>query len=791
MQKNVVRSGYSRAVEFILIALVFLLPLALYTGTADAIYIKQAIFNLGAVALLAVWIVQSVREKNALINASELNLPILALFVWNSIVFLLSPYKYAGLRAMLQFAGYIILYLTLTTGFRMDKGMSRLLSVALAAAALTCVYGMLQRFGIDPVKWDISRMLSFMGNPTYFAAYLAILLSLALNLFLNAGSSIRRFTLGSLTVLMFLCLLLTYTRAAWLGIGVALLLDAGLLMIYIGCRKLYRTGVLKWALLLLMVMIAVSITAAKTAPSAMKLEDRLATSFSIAQQGNVQRVIIWKAAQGIIRDHIFTGTGPGTFFIYYPRYQDRRAYATGIGQITDHAHNEFLEIASETGVIGLFLFVWLLFAAIRLALRIMRQADDDRRYPAAAFICGLTAFMIQNMTGVTMRKALGGSFFWLMLALIAAMEAQLRQESVRESMSIPAARVALQRKKKSRKLHASTQMPKPHPEGTVLLYGAAITAVILALFPTGKSFMAGTYLRQGEIALHSDDPQLARIKLDRAVNLDGYCLPAYYKLGHVYNINGDYESSLKSYRSIETLSPNYSRLHYNLGAVLSNLRRYDEAAEEYEKALKLEDKPDIHIALAEIYADAGKMDKASQEASAAVKIADKDVFVSAAEGDSLHKDAAEIYLRRGNLLYRAGQQRQAVSDYLKASKLDPKNAEISYSLGNYYRQQGSNAKAAAAYEKAIMLNPSNWRACTNLGVVYSGLRQPERAKVAYKKALAVNPNDFFARFNLSMLHLSGGKTKDAARELTALVQSAEPGPIRKRAQDILKKIGRK
>ncbi|MDD3926626.1 MAG: O-antigen ligase family protein, partial [bacterium] len=320
------KQSYIKVVEIILIGMVFLIPVALYTGTADAIYIKQVIFNLGAVALLAVWIAQSVREKKLLIEASALNLPIIAFFAWSIIIFLISPYKYAGLREVLQLAGYVVLYLTLTTGFRTDKGMGGLLTAALVAAALTCIYGLLQRFGIDPVGWDISRILSFMGNPTYYAAYLAILLPLAINLFLGAGSATKRIATGSLAVVMFLCLLLTYTRAAWLGVGVALLLDAGLLLRYVGCRKLYQTGAIKLALLLCVILAAVTVTAARTAPSAMKLEERLATSFSTAQKGNAQRVIIWKAALGIIRDHPLIGTGPGTFIIYYPRYQDNKAY---------------------------------------------------------------------------------------------------------------------------------------------------------------------------------------------------------------------------------------------------------------------------------------------------------------------------------------------------------------------------------------------------------------------------------------------------------------------------------
>ncbi len=58
---------------------------------------------------------------------------------------------------------------------------------------------------------------------------------------------------------------------------------------------------------------------------------------------------------GIITDYPLTGSGAGTFRWVFPLYKDARFG----GLFYEHAHNDYLEIASEQGVIGLVIFLGL------------------------------------------------------------------------------------------------------------------------------------------------------------------------------------------------------------------------------------------------------------------------------------------------------------------------------------------------------------------------------------------------------------------------------------------------
>ena len=81
--------------------------------------------------------------------------------------------------------------------------------------------------------------------------------------------------------------------------------------------------------------------------------------------------------------------------------------------------------------------------------------------------------------------------------------------------------------------------------------------------------------------------------------MNRYSLASYYQLGHVHNMTGHFDRALQAYQKLGALSPDYARIHYNLGAIYTNMNKDSEAVAEYEKAVKLEDSPRNYMALSE------------------------------------------------------------------------------------------------------------------------------------------------------------------------------------------------
>ena len=87
------------------------------------------------------------------------------------------------------------------------------------------------------------------------------------------------------------------------------------------------------------------------------------------------------------RDYRLTGSGGGTFYVAFPAYSNRDV----AGYYYDHAHNDYLEVLTETGVIGATLAGSLVLLSTGLALWAMRQREDPLMR-GTAFAVGMTLF---------------------------------------------------------------------------------------------------------------------------------------------------------------------------------------------------------------------------------------------------------------------------------------------------------------------------------------------------------------------------------------------------------------
>src|SRR5580704_801112 len=89
------------------------------------------------------------------------------------------------------------------------------------------------------------------------------------------------------------------------------------------------------------------------------------------------RPMIWKATLDMIAARPLLGHGLGAYIAVYPAYRwpeyFLRPKATNV---TDHAHNELLEIAAEQGLIGLAATLWLWATAVWCGFRACQRLDE-------------------------------------------------------------------------------------------------------------------------------------------------------------------------------------------------------------------------------------------------------------------------------------------------------------------------------------------------------------------------------------------------------------------------------
>jgi O-antigen ligase len=124
--------------------------------------------------------------------------------------------------------------------------------------------------------------------------------------------------------------------------------------------------------------------------------DYLASVFQAEETGSgITRLSAWEVNWRITRDHLLLGTGPAGYAVYYTTYVPDSAMAT---------HNNYIDVLSETGLVGLLMFVWLLVSVGQAAGRVVR------RVPRGGFEHGLAASLLAGFVGLIVAMGLGDWF---------------------------------------------------------------------------------------------------------------------------------------------------------------------------------------------------------------------------------------------------------------------------------------------------------------------------------------------------------------------------------------------
>jgi O-antigen ligase len=228
----------------------------------------------------------------------------------------------------------------------------------------------------------------------------------------------RRFgRAGLIAAMLFLLvpILLAGSRAAWITYGVALLA-----FFWIEARTPLRF--VAW-LLAACIVVAVAVGVAwQTSPRFDARMDRTLAALQDTRHGlnyaSSGRLDIWRVSTKMIAAHPVVGVGVRDFREAYPHYAAPNdhfvtAEACGEGEGACHPHQIVLEVLSDTGAIGLAL--WL--AALGLALRAWRSVGPEARRRAFPATVALAITVFPFNTHLAFYSAWWGLLFWWLLAL--------------------------------------------------------------------------------------------------------------------------------------------------------------------------------------------------------------------------------------------------------------------------------------------------------------------------------------------------------------------------------------
>jgi Flp pilus assembly protein TadD len=198
---------------------------------------------------------------------------------------------------------------------------------------------------------------------------------------------------------------------------------------------------------------------------------------------------------------------------------------------------------------------------------------------------------------------------------------------------------------------------------------------------------------------------------------------------------GVWKDSVTLWNDVLAKYPRSATAHNNLGVILAEKGRKDEAAVLFQKAV--EEDPHYSGAynnLGMVTYDAGR----SAEAAA--------LFRKAVEIDPR---SAGAYNNLCKVTVSLGKGEEAIVACERAIELDPQEVGPYNNLGSLLFQRGYRREALLLLQKALEIDPASAQTINNLGVMHGLMGQKEEAARYFNKALAIQPNFADAANNLS------------------------------------------
>jgi len=407
--------------------------------------------------VLAAWLAQMVASGEIRIGPAPLLFPLLLFLIATSFSLLTALSMQYSLKGLLVWLEVLGIYLFVATALG-GRGVKIAIIAILIAGSLEALLGVYQfLLGVGPESFILfgrfSRAYGTFGQPNPFGGYLGLILPLALGITFAGWRRLETLLFWGLAAsgltVMATAMVMSWSRGAWLGslaavgfvavvgiwteafrpqlIGVMMGIGAGILSgLWFGARDMAlgtlvgglvaivlggltatalrrRWGFLLLALLLLLGLFFFLLGGGGLIPATLveRLLDFLpylrVTSvegipLSDENYAIVERLAHWRAAWRMVSDNPLLGVGIGNYVPVYPAYA-----LPGWEAPMGHAHNYYLNIAAEAGLVGLggYLFLW--GAIFWHGWRVYRGTEEQWRSITLGILGVMMTFCVHSL----------------------------------------------------------------------------------------------------------------------------------------------------------------------------------------------------------------------------------------------------------------------------------------------------------------------------------------------------------------------------------------------------------
>ncbi|MDD5595520.1 MAG: O-antigen ligase family protein, partial [Candidatus Omnitrophica bacterium] len=232
---------------------------------------------------------------------------------------------------LIELLSFIAVFFVLLNSLETKKQFKRIILIIISVGFFVSVLGMIKNFVYPFI------------NKNHFAGYMEMVTFMTIGLLLTELDRQKRVIFSFIAIIMIFTLFLSLSRAGLLSFFISLLVMFCLLRL----RKTIRKKTVLIVALVIFAFLFMFIAGADP------FLTRISTLFNKETISIENRWVIWKDTLKIIYDFPLFGSGLGTFKSIYPMYKTLTGQA-----VVNQAHNDLLQLISETGILGTGLILW-------------------------------------------------------------------------------------------------------------------------------------------------------------------------------------------------------------------------------------------------------------------------------------------------------------------------------------------------------------------------------------------------------------------------------------------------
>jgi O-antigen ligase/Flp pilus assembly protein TadD len=657
-----------------------------------------------------------------------------------------------------------------------------------------------------------TRATGTFANPDHLANYLVLVLPLAIAgviyphlLFGKGRRDIARWFCGVVGLVALTALVASGSRGGWAGavIGVAMLVWLSMSVPQEARPQLLRISHRPAAAISSgLIILAISALLAAGPSSRNQADERL--GYLIANESIGQRLTPAKVSIGIIRDFPLLGVGFGCWPQAVPRYQQ----PPWSNVFWNAAHNDYAQLASETGLIGSLLVAWFFTAVVLSFYRSFGTLSPHGKILVAASVGALAASALHEFFDFPLQIPANALLLTLLLALAlragrtAVENGQPRRSGLAKCGAFAGMLIALVTAFFA--LRQANSVPYPYvvkpvssieqARAQVLSYPASARAHLQLLSFLGDRMVPADRMEEIKRAiwLEPTDPlprdlyaqtllgqkqePKALAEITRSVFLSPSLVTHFYLLPRLLPWLPTAQRKAVEEGFKMAMAQHFDGAVMGLANFYDTLGNYVDEASVCELAARSEQdqrlRTDYWLVAGIARSRVGAWEDAKADLRQAavasptdprpyqyllslVYLPKKDLVnakATAAEGVRRGADARSLYISLAEVEQSLGDKTGAEKAFLRAYAFRPADADVTMRLGLLYLSDGKFNRAAMWMRKTTQLKPDRADAFFYLGIAEEASYQYFTAEKAYKRALKLAPNNTTFRARHDAFH---------------------------------------